>query len=82
MTVLRSSFGELIEPGLATVFFNEFDRWEPEWPEILKEQKSSRSFEEELLVTGMGIMGSKAEGTAVTYEDISEGWKQTYTPRS
>jgi len=79
MTVLRNNFGELLEPGLATVFFHEFDRYDPEWKKILKEKQSQKKFEEELLVTGLGIMGTKTEGSSVSFEDISQGFKQTYT---
>jgi len=79
MTVLRSSFGELLEPGLRKVFFNEFDRWAKEYDKIAKTATSKKKFEEDLLVVGLGIMGSKGEGASVLYDDISQGWKTTYT---
>lgn len=78
-TILRANFGELIAPGLASVFFNEFDRWDKEWPLILKERDSKKKFEEELLITGMGIMDAKAESVPVTYDVISQGYKKTFT---
>ena len=80
MSVIRSNFGELLEPGLAYVFLNEYNRYSPEWPTIVKEKQSSKKFEEELELVGLGIMGTKAEGVGVSYEDISQGHKQTYTP--
>jgi phage major head subunit gpT-like protein len=79
MTVLRANFGELLEPGLAHVFFNEFDRWEPEYKEISKVYNSRKQFEQDQLITGLSAMSSKDEGVGVTYEDISQGYTQTYT---
>ena len=79
MAILRANFGELLEPGLAHVFFHELDAWSPQWPQIVKEFESKKQFEEDLLIVGMGIMGSKGEGAAVTYDTISQGWKETYT---
>lgn len=79
MTVLRANFGELLEPGLAAVFYHEFERWAPEWPAILKEKQSAKKFEEELFVVGLGIAGSKNEGVAVSYEDLAQGYKKTFT---
>lgn len=79
MTVLRANFAELLEPGLAQVFFNEFQRYAPEYDKICNVSDSKKQFEETLQVVGLGIMNSKAEGVGVSYEDISQGYKQTYT---
>lgn len=79
MTVLRANFGDLLEPGLASVFFNEFDRWEAEYPQVANVRQSKKKFEEDYIVGGLGIMPSKGEGASTSYEDIAEDWKTTYT---
>lgn len=79
MSVLRANFANLLEPGLRAVFFNEYDRWEAEYPKIMNVVTSKKKFEEDQLITGLGIMPTKNEGVGVTYEDISQGWKTTYT---
>ncbi len=79
MTVLRANFGELLEPGLRKVFFNEFDRWEKEYDKICHVNTSKKKFEEDLMVVGLGIMPEKLEGVGTSYEDISQGYKKTYT---
>lgn len=78
MTASRSNFSELLAPGLAHVFFHEFDVWQPEYTEIVKVRQSAKEKEEDLLIVGLGIMGEKAEGASVDYDDISQGWKTTY----
>jgi hypothetical protein len=79
MAVTRANFGELLEPGLAHVFFHEIDVWEPRYPELFNIKTSAKKFEEDLLVTGLGLFDKKTEGNSVTYDDIAQGWKTTYT---
>ena len=79
MTISRGGFAALLSPGLQKVFLNEFDVWEPEYTEIYNIDQSNKQFEEEQLITGFGIMNTKTEGAAVTYEDISQGYTTRYT---
>ena len=79
MTVMRAHFGELLYPGLRKVFFNELDRWQKEYDKITHVGNSKKKTEDDLLITGLGIMPEKDEGVAVAYEDIVQGWKTTYT---
>lgn len=79
MTVTRSNFANLLAPGLATVYFNEFNSYEKEWPKLVKQRDSKKSIEEDQLVVGLGIMNQKTEGASVAYEDIAQGYKTTYT---
>lgn len=79
MSVVRGGFSELLLPGLATVYFGEFQNWDREYDKIVKIKDSKKSKEEDLLIVGLGIMGQKTESAAVGYEDISQGYKTTYT---
>jgi phage major head subunit gpT-like protein len=79
MTILRANFGNLLYPGLRAVFFNEFSRWTAEYPQYMNVLTSKRKYEEDQLITGLGVMPQKNEGAAVIYEDISQGYKTTYT---
>lgn len=79
MTVTRGNFANLLLPGLATVYFNEFDSYDKEYPLIFKERDSQKDREEDQLIVGVGLMNKKTEGASVAYEDIAQGYKTTYT---
>lgn len=79
MSVTRSNFSTLLTPGLHAVFLNEFKTWSPEYTKIMNVDTSAKQYEEDVLLTGLGIMGEKSESSAVAYEDISQGYTTRYT---
>lgn len=79
MTVARSGFSALLTPGLHAVFLNEFKTWSPEYTQIMNVETSAKQLEQDVLLTGLGTMGEKTEGSSVAYEDISQGYTTTYT---
>lgn len=78
MTVLRSGFTSLLEPGLAAVYFNEFDMYPLLYPEYLNVKTSTKAKETVQHIVGVGLTPEKPIGVATTYEDISEGWEKEF----
>lgn len=79
MTVLRAAFGDFLEPGLRMAFFDAFGRKEMRYSDIFKLHNSNKRNEKDSYVTGLGLMPSKGEGVAVTFDDPAQGYDTTYT---
>jgi len=79
MTVLRAAFGDFLEPGLRMAFFDAFGRKEMRYSDVFKLHNSNKRNEKDSYVTGLGLMPSKGEGVAVTFDDPSQGYDKTYT---
>lgn len=79
MTVTRSTFSTLLEPGLAAVYFNEFDMYPLVYPKIFKVKTSEKASETVQHIVGVGLTPEKPIGVATTYEDIEIGWSKTFT---
>jgi hypothetical protein len=75
-------FSELLAPGLFDVMMNEFERTPPSWMPIFSVRNSTRSYEEDLKVAGLGSMTSKPEGVAVDFDDFIIGDGVRYTHAS
>lgn len=78
MAMNRSQFREQLEPGLNTIFGEEYKRYENEHAVLFDMDKSSRAFEEELLMPGFGAAVVKPEGAPITYASTGEGWLARY----
>jgi hypothetical protein len=78
-TMTRAMFQKQLQDGLNTVFGMEYDDYDPEWSKIFKTHQSSKAFEEDVLMVGLGGASVKAEGSGVTYDGGSEGWVARYS---
>jgi hypothetical protein len=74
----RSSFRKQLQEGLNAVFGLEFKRYPEEWRSIFDVYKSTKAFEEDVLMTGLGAAQVKAEGAGVAYDTGSEAWIARY----
>lgn len=79
MAATRGGFPKLLVPGLAAVFFRKYTAIEQEHTAWCPVKSSSRAFEDEAKVIGLGQMTPKAEGTVVTFDDPQEGGEVRYT---
>jgi len=71
-------FKELI-PGLNALFGMTYKRYENEHTMIFDTETSSRSFEEEMKLSGFGTAPVKDEGDGITYDTAQEVWTARYT---
>ena len=77
MTVNRGMLPKSLVPGIHEFVGLSYGATPEEHAPLYEILKSSRAFEEEVMLSGMGGAQVKAEGASVTYDDIQE----TYTSR-
>ncbi len=78
MTISRGSISKELIPGLNAVFGTSYKSIDNEHLALFDVEKSNRSFEEEVMLTGFGHAPEKFEGTTVFYDDMKETYKVTY----
>ena len=79
MPMVTGAFSQLLVPGLRRVFFQHLKERPTQYDKIFNTHTSSRAFEEDLEVAGLGTMPTKLEGTATIYQDAIQGGKKRYT---
>lgn len=80
--ITAESFANLMEPGVREVFFNSYDdvvKKESMVPRLFKMLGSTRQNEYTLSISAMGDFEDFDSTGQVTYDDISEGYKKTFT---
>jgi hypothetical protein len=74
----RASFRKQLQEGLNAIFGLEYKRYPEEWRQIFDVYRSTKSYEEDVLMTGLGAAQVKAEGAGVAYDSGSESWTARY----
>lgn len=82
MTTTTGAHSNILAPGLRTIFFNSYREMDTEYTKFLNMQTSSRNYEDDYEMAGLGTMGTKPEGTATTYADPTPGSTKRYTHTS
>ena len=78
MAISRAQLAKELEPGLNALFGMEYDRYENQHAEIFTTESSDRAFEEEVMLSGFGAAPTKAEGSAVSFDDANEAFTARY----
>ena len=80
MTILtRAQFAKQLVPGLNAIFGTAYKSIDNEHTPLFDVERSDRSFEEEVLMTGFGTAPVKTEGDQVFFDSASEAWTSRYT---
>lgn len=79
MPTNTGQFGQLLAPGLRKIFFQSYKEIEVQYSKLAKLNTSSRAYEEDLEVIGLGSMPVKPEGSSITYQEPVQGGKKRYT---
>lgn len=79
MSMNTGSASKLLAPGLRNVMFRGYQEREREYEKIFNLQTSKRNYEEDLEFIGLGVMGTKPEGSPITYTDATQGGVKRYT---
>ena len=74
----RGSISKQLIPGLNKVFGGAYGKIDDEHAVLFDKEKSQRSFEEEVMFTGLGTAPEKFEGASVSYDDMRETYVSTY----
>lgn len=83
--IAAQEFSELMQPGIREVFFNSYDdtvRTESMVPRLYKMLGSTRQNEYTLSISAMGDFEDFDATGQITYDDISEGYKSTFTHKA
>jgi hypothetical protein len=80
MTINRGSISKQLIPGLNKVFGGSYKAIDNEHAVLFEMEKSNRSFEEEVMFTGLGTAPEKFEGQSLFYDDMRETYSVTYVP--
>lgn len=79
MPTTTGQFSQLLAPGLRKIFFQHLKERPPQYSKIANMLTSSRAYEEDLEMAGLGSMPQKPEGTSIVYQDPIQGGKKRYT---
>jgi len=79
MTINRGSISKQLIPGLNKVFGGAYGKIDNQHEVLFDTEKSNRSFEEEVMFTGLGTAPEKFEGQSIFYDDMRETYTATYT---
>lgn len=75
----RAQFAKQLIPGLNAIFGTAYKAVDNEHVPLYDMEKSDRSFEEEVLMTGFGTAPMKQEGEQVFFDTASEAWTARWT---
>lgn len=78
MAVASGNFAELLWPGIADLWGNDYNQYVPLYTHCFDVKNSTMRFEKIQNVTGLGLMGVKDEGNAVGYEDPFQGFQKEF----
>jgi len=80
MSILtRAQVAKQLVPGLNAIFGTAYKSIDNEHTPLFDIERSDRSFEEEVLMTGFGTAPVKSEGDQVFFDTASEAWTSRFT---
>lgn len=66
-------------PGVAAWWGREYAKHEQYWKQCFEMETSDKSYEEDVELTGTGLMPVKPEGSAITYDTETQGYVTRHT---
>lgn len=78
MAMTRQQFRRLLWEGLNSLFGLTYSQYPKEWPACFTSEKSTKAWEEDVLLHGFDAAPEKPEGTGVAYDEASDGWTARY----
>jgi hypothetical protein len=80
MATARGQFAQLLAPGLYAIIYEDLDAQPEEYSQIFNVGMSTRAYEEEVLMAGLGAMVTKPEGQVLVMDDPIQGgsWRLTH----
>ncbi len=78
MTMNRASLPKDLEEGLNAHFGDAYRELPEEWRVCFEVESSQKAFEEDVLMTGLGYAPTKSEGSAITYDEMAQGYSSRY----
>lgn len=73
------SLPKLLQPGihkLGGIYYNEYPK---EWKEIYDFKTSKKNYEEDVMISGLGLAQVKGEGSSTSYDSIKQAYVAKYS---
>lgn len=77
--ITRGALAKLMRPGLWGTFGDAYQQLPAQWAPIYEHNVSHLNYEEDQMVTMMGLAPTKSEGASVGYDDIKQNYLARYT---
>lgn len=82
MPATRGQFSQLLAPGLFSVIYEDLEMHPEEYTQFFNVYPTTKSYEEDQLVAGLGAVPPKPEGTPIAYDNGIQGGSIRYQPVS
>lgn len=82
MATTRGQFSQLLAVGLHDIIHDDLDKQAEEYSQIFNVSPTTRAYEEEVLMAGLGSVPSKPEGEVIKMDDPIQGGSFRITPQS
>jgi hypothetical protein len=82
MAATRGQFSQLLAPGLFSVIYEDLEMHPEEYQQFFNVYPTTKAYEEDQLVAGLGAIPPKPEGTPIAYDNAIQGGTVRYQPVS
>lgn len=72
------SLSKLLWPGINRIWGTTYPDYDPEWSQIFTKYTSKRNWEEDVGMSGFGLLSVKNEGSPVIYDTMKQGYTSRY----
>ena len=77
--IVSGNHPKALWPGVKKWFGREYGKHPEMWKKVFEMDTSDKSYEEDVELTGFGLMPVKAEGDAISYDSETQGYVKRYT---
>lgn len=72
--ITTTSFAKALWPGVNKWYGDKYTEFPVEWTKLFDQYTSKRNFEEDVGISGLGLLSTKAEGSGITYDTSRQGF--------
>ena len=77
--VVTGNFDKLLAPGMRKFYGDEYAQIVEEFSKVFTMDTSTRNYEEDQSLTGLGLVPEKPQGRGVSYDTVYQGYTKRYT---
>lgn len=77
--ITTGNFPKALMPGVHKWYGADYKKHDPIWTRCFEALTSKRQYEEEVEIVGTGLLSTKAQGAAITYDTAQQGATSRYT---
>lgn len=76
--VSTGSFAKALWPGVNAWYQKAYDEYPGEWDKLFEKNTSKRNYEQDVGISGFGLLAVKPEGAPTSYDTEQQGFTTTY----